>query len=218
MFDKQNLSYEDLYVRLLERGESLHAGNKKRIRIGLIGLVVFTVLMVFIRWLTESDRVVFLLIWILGMFAISIYLIGIEYLDSTIQETLTEVTEREADLGELILDSEEVRERIHDRIGERIEERRARRKAEREAEEAEAEARRAAKEAEAAARRAAKEAEAEARKAAAEKAAGGAGSALAAAATAVATDTSAGAEAGPQPEEIVILTEEDILEEAERRG
>ena len=128
MFDRQNLHYEDLYVKLLEHGENLHESNKRRIRIGLAGLVVFTVLMLFVRWLTDSDKVVFLLAWISGMFAISVYLMGVEYIDSTLQETLSEVTERESDFDDLILDSDEVRERIHERIGERINDRKERMK------------------------------------------------------------------------------------------
>lgn len=124
MEKKQNLNYEDLYNRLLDRSEALHRDNKKRIRIGLFLLGIFTVLMILIRWVTESDRVTFMLIWVFGMFAISIYLIGVEYLDDTLQKTLRDVTEQEADLGELIPDSEQVHDKIHDKIHEKIEEKR----------------------------------------------------------------------------------------------
>ena len=116
MDKKQDLNYEALYDRLLERGEALHRSNTIRIRAGLIFLAVFTVSMILIRWITDSDRVVFMVIWVIGMFAASIYLISVEYIDSTIQKTLEEVTERETHFDELIPDTEAGRERIQERI------------------------------------------------------------------------------------------------------
>ena len=120
--NKQDIRYEELYNRLLERGMALHENNKKRIRFGLIFLIVFTVLMILIRLITDSDRVVFMILWVVGMFAASIYLISVEYIDSSIQKTLEEVSEREADFGVLLPDSEQVREKVHSHIHERHEE------------------------------------------------------------------------------------------------
>lgn len=118
----QEKHYEELFNRLLDRGMVLHASNKKRIRIGLIFLAVFTVAMILIRLVTDSDRATFLIIWVIGMFAISIYLIGVEYIDSSIEKTLEEVTERESGWDGLILDSEAVRDLMQDRIDDRREE------------------------------------------------------------------------------------------------
>ena len=119
---KQDLRYEELYNKLLDRGMALHESNKKRIRTGLIFLAVFTVLMILIRLITDSDRVVFMILWLVGMFAISIYLISVEYIDDSIRKTLEDVSEREADFGELLPDSEQMRERVHSHIQERHEE------------------------------------------------------------------------------------------------
>ena len=120
--NKQDIRYEELYNRLLERGVALHENNKKRIRAGLIFLAVFTVLMILIRYITDSDRVVFMILWVVGMFAASIYLISVEYIDDSIQKTLEEVSERAADFGELLPDSSQVRERVQSRIQEKHEE------------------------------------------------------------------------------------------------
>ena len=120
--NKQDIRYEELYNRLLERGMALHENNKKRIRFGLIFLIVFTVLMILIRMITDSDRVVFMILWVVGMFAASIYLISVEYIDDSIRKTLEDVSEREADFGELLPDSAAVRERVHSRIHEKQEE------------------------------------------------------------------------------------------------
>ena len=119
--NKQDIRYEELYNRLLERGMALHENNKKRIRAGLIFLAVFTVLMILIRLITDSDRVVFLILWVVGMFAASIYLISVEYIDNSIQKTLEDVSEREADFGVLLPDSEQVREKVQSRIQEKQE-------------------------------------------------------------------------------------------------
>ena len=120
--NRQDIRYEELYNRLLERGITLHENNKKRIRIGLIFLIVFTVLMILIRLITDSDRVVFMILWVVGMFVASIYLISVEYIDDSIRKTLEDVSEREADFGELLPDSAAVRERVHSRIHEKQEE------------------------------------------------------------------------------------------------
>ena len=39
--NRQDIRYEELYNRLLERGMALHENNKRRIRAGLIFLGVF---------------------------------------------------------------------------------------------------------------------------------------------------------------------------------
>ena len=120
--NRQDVRYEELYNRLLDRGLALHENNKKRIRIGLIFLAVFTVLMILIRLITNSDRVVFMILWVVGMFIISIYLISVEYIDDSIRKTLEEVSDREADFGVLLPDTEQVREMVQTRILERQEE------------------------------------------------------------------------------------------------
>ena len=120
--NKQDIRYEDLYNRLLDRGMALHENNKKRIRVGLILLGLFTVLMILIRLIPDSDRVVFMILWVEGMFIISIYLISVEYIDDSIRKTLEDVSDREADFGVLLPDSEQVREKVQTRLQEKHEE------------------------------------------------------------------------------------------------
>ena len=120
--NKQDIRYEDLYNRLLDRGMALHESNKKRIRVGLVLLGVFTVLMILVRLMTDSGRVVIMILWVVGMFAISIYLISVEYIDDSIRKNLEEVSDREADFGVLLPDTEQVREMVQTRIQERHEE------------------------------------------------------------------------------------------------
>ena len=73
MTDKsRDVKYEQLYAQLLERGETLHDNNKKRIRRGLIFLVILPVILGLILWITGSNKIVFLIIWVLCMFAVAV--------------------------------------------------------------------------------------------------------------------------------------------------
>ena len=125
--DNQDRHYEELYNRLYERGETLHKNNKKRIRTGLIILALLPVILIVIRLLTDSDRVVFLIIWIFCTFVTAMYLIGIEFIDDQLEKTLEDVTEREAEFDELFIGTEQLGERISERHG-RIQERRQERR------------------------------------------------------------------------------------------
>ena len=115
MDNRQDSRYEELYEQLLERGLDMHMHNKRRIRNGMILLLLLPVILGVILWVTGSDKIVFLIIWVLCMFALSIYLITIEYIDDSVEKTLEEVTDREADFGELFPGTEQLAERIGER-------------------------------------------------------------------------------------------------------
>ena len=115
MDDRQDSRYEELYEQLLERGLDMHMHNKRRIRNGMILLLLLPVILGVILWVTGSDKIVFLIIWVICMFALSIYLITIEYIDDSVEKTLEEVTDREADFGELFPGTEQLAERIGER-------------------------------------------------------------------------------------------------------
>lgn len=125
--NRNSHNYEELYTELLGRGEMLHESNKRRIRRGLVILVILPFILEFIRWITDSDKVVFLIIWILIMFVLSAYLISIEYLDYTVEETLKDVTDIEADFDGLLPKPELRRADLHERISARFAELRAQR-------------------------------------------------------------------------------------------
>ena len=125
--NRNDRNYEELYTELLGRGEMLHESNKRRIRRGIITLVILPFILEFIRWITDSDKVVFLIIWILIMFVLSAYLISIEYLDYTVEETLKDVTDIEADFDGLLPRPELRRGDLHERISERFAELKAQR-------------------------------------------------------------------------------------------
>ena len=99
---KMNSSYEQLYSELLAYALSIHDRNKRRIKYGSLGLIILPVALFLIRWITDSDKVVFLILWIIGMFILGIYLIGVEYLDASIQKKLKDMTDMEAEFDSLI--------------------------------------------------------------------------------------------------------------------
>ncbi len=109
--------YEKLYAELLTQTELLHQSNKRRIRRGLWGLLVMPLVMAVLLWLTDSSRIVFLLIWVLGMFVLSAYLITVEYLDFKVLRAMEGVSHKELDFDELL----ELDHPIHNRIVERRE-------------------------------------------------------------------------------------------------
>ncbi len=116
----QENKYEALYAELLDRGEQLHESNKRRIRRGIILLIILPFVLEFMRRITDSDKIVFLIIWILIMFVVSAYLISVEYLDYSLESTLRDVTDTEAEFDELLPHPD-----LHERIRSRIAERRA---------------------------------------------------------------------------------------------
>ena len=119
--------YEALYAQLLEQAERMHLSNKRRISRGLWGLLAMPVVLAVLRVLTDSSRVAFLLAWVLGMFVLCVYLIGVEYLDHQILTTLSDVTRREAEFDELLpeLPQGPILRRIEQRMEQQSEQREA---------------------------------------------------------------------------------------------
>ena len=95
--------YHQLYDRLLEEVAALHKSNQHRIRVGMRALVIVTVGLLLLMFLAEGNRVFTLILWILSMFALSAYLIGVEYMDYELQKKLRDITQEEQEtLGQLI--------------------------------------------------------------------------------------------------------------------
>ena len=77
------------------------------LRIGVIWLFALPVLLAVIRRMTDSSKVAFLLIWIIGMFLIAGALVFVAYSDSELKRTLSEVKAHlpevsDAELGGLV--------------------------------------------------------------------------------------------------------------------
>lgn len=99
---KKNNKYEIVYGELLEFIVSLHERNKRRIKHGKIFIIILPIILVLIRLLTDGDKVVFLIIWVIIMFTAAVYLIGIEYLDESIKKKLSDITDKEIKLDSVL--------------------------------------------------------------------------------------------------------------------
>ena len=91
-------STDVLYGKLLMYAEQVHQDNKRRIKNGLISLIVIPFVLVGILLLTDSSRIVFLIIWIACMFVVAAFLLYIAYSDWMLQATINELSRDE--LGE----------------------------------------------------------------------------------------------------------------------
>lgn len=95
--------YQELYDRLRDEVSTLHENNRRRIRIGMRMLLAVTLGLMLLMFLAEGNKVFTLILWILSMFALSAYLIGVEYMDYELQKKLQDITQEEqATLGQLI--------------------------------------------------------------------------------------------------------------------
>ena len=99
---KKDNKYEQVYTELLEFVINLHERNKKRIKYGKIFILILPVILTLILLLTNGDKIVFLILWIIIMILTSAYLIGIEYLDENVREKLLKLTDKKMKLDSLI--------------------------------------------------------------------------------------------------------------------
>ena len=93
-------SYHQLYDRLVDEVKALYYANQVRIHKGLWTLIISTVLFLTIMFITNGEKVIFLLMWIATMFAVAAYLIAVEYLNYELKRKVEEITRHEQDFGE----------------------------------------------------------------------------------------------------------------------
>ena len=94
--------HDNRYRNLSLYAQELHEKNKKRVKVSGIVLILLPVILGLIRWLTDSDKIVFLIIWILCMFAVCAYLVSVEYLDHVLQKRLHGLTGRDEEYDSLL--------------------------------------------------------------------------------------------------------------------
>lgn len=91
MQDNNSESYE----KIIEYEQRIHEKNQNRIKIGIRILLIIPLLFLAIMFKLESSKVVFLVLWIVSLFCIAFYLIGVEYMDYQLQIKLSELGLRE---------------------------------------------------------------------------------------------------------------------------
>ena len=112
-------NYEEIFQKVLDYEQALHEKNRKRIKIGLKCIWIVPLFFLALLFLTGSNKVIFLILWIVSLFALSIYLIVVEYMDYNLQERMKELgvtshKKKEAIIGPKVIgqDIENLKERI----------------------------------------------------------------------------------------------------------
>lgn len=90
---------------LLPTVENVHRIDQKALRAGVAWLLLLPILLLIIRRMTNSSKVAFLLIWVVGMFLISAALIFVGYADHSLKRFLRTVKEYVPDASAVELDS-----------------------------------------------------------------------------------------------------------------
>ena len=93
--------YSQLYQALLQEVLQFHSGNQRRIRKGMLSLLLVPLAFLVLLFLSDGSRVIFLLLWIVSMFGIAAYLIAVEYVDYEMQNKVKKITQKEVALDQL---------------------------------------------------------------------------------------------------------------------
>ncbi len=107
----------EMYDKLVGYEKTIHEQNQKRIKIGLrciyiIPLFFLVLLMIF----KDSSKIIFLVLWIVSLFAIAVYLIGVEYVDYKLQEKMNEISGCDAQSVSPVVQIEDRVQEIAERV------------------------------------------------------------------------------------------------------
>ena len=94
--------YSQLDQALLQEVLQFHSGNQRRIRKGMLSLLLVPLAFLVLLFLSDGSRVIFLLLWIVSMFGIAAYLIAVEYVDYEMQNKVKKITQKEVELDQLM--------------------------------------------------------------------------------------------------------------------
>ena len=94
---KINQNNSDIYGELVDFQDRLHAQNLKRIHIGLLCVLIIPMIFLALMFITDSNKVIWLILWIVSLFAISSYLIVVEYGDYNLQHRINSITGSDAE-------------------------------------------------------------------------------------------------------------------------
>ena len=92
---EEKSKYEEMYGKLVAYEQNIHLQNQKRIKIGLKCIAIIPLIFLILLFWTDSNKVIFLILWIVSLFALAIYLILVEYVDYNLQENLNELRDEE---------------------------------------------------------------------------------------------------------------------------
>lgn len=94
--------YEQMFEKLVDYEQKIHEKNQKRIKIGMKCILFIPLIFLVLLFATNSNKVVFLILWIVSLFALAVYLILVEYMDYNLQEKLNELRDEDGEVEALI--------------------------------------------------------------------------------------------------------------------
>lgn len=113
--DDKRLS--EMYDKLVGYEKTIHEQNQKRIKIGLRCIYIIPLFfLVLLMIVPDSSKIIFLVLWIVSLFAIAVYLIGVEYVDYKLQEKMNEISGCDAQSVSPVVQIEDRVQEIAERV------------------------------------------------------------------------------------------------------
>lgn len=107
----------EMYDKLVGYEKTIHEQNQKRIKIGLRCIYIIPLFfLVLLMIVPDSSKIIFLVLWIVSLFAIAVYLIGVEYVDYKLQEKMNEIRGCDAQSVSPVVQIEERVQEIAERV------------------------------------------------------------------------------------------------------
>lgn len=107
----------EMYDKLVGYEKTIHEQNQKRIKIGLRCIYIIPLFfLVPLMIVPDSSKIIFLVLWIVSLFAIAVYLIGVEYVDYKLQEKMNEISGCDAQSVSPVVQIEDRVQEIAERV------------------------------------------------------------------------------------------------------
>lgn len=107
----------EMYDKLVGYEKTIHEQNQKRIKIGLRCIYIIPLFfLVLLMIVPDSSKIIFLVLWIVSLFAIAVYLIRVEYVDYKLQEKMNEISGCDAQSVSPVVQIEDRVQEIAERV------------------------------------------------------------------------------------------------------
>lgn len=92
----------DIKSQVLAFRDNAHAANVKKLKAGIKCIFTVPACFLILLFLTDSSKIIFLVLWIASLFIIAAYLIHVEYSDYKVQEMVNSLQDSGSDIDGLI--------------------------------------------------------------------------------------------------------------------
>lgn len=106
MSRKKNIELEKVKGEIKLFSEEIHVRNQRRIKNGLICIAIVPLFFLFLMFIMDTAKVVYLLLWVISLFAICTYLLVVAYIDDRLQTKMKELGVEMENAGTLLIGDE----------------------------------------------------------------------------------------------------------------